>query len=245
MNRRLQITVVLAALAALAAGAGGVEDQAASPAYEVTAVKRKLFRDEPAPEVRLEVGARLEAGQLLRTGSRSSAEISAPEYGALFRLSAKTRARLAGDRPGVLLEVERGSLRALFDKLTGEDPPERIVTTPSAVLAVRGTEYGVEVSKSGHTIITVFSGEVEVVDVGRIGEPVILKAGEYGKVRRGKPPGEARSHQMTRQDWDSGRRAGAMSGRSMSDSTGRTGSQGTMGSGGSSQPHTRTRPNRG
>jgi hypothetical protein len=245
MNRRLQITVVLAALAALAAGAGGVEDQPASPSYEVTAVKRKLFREEPAPEVRLEVGARAEAGQLLRTGSRSSAEISVPEYGALFRLSAKTRARLAGDRPGVLLEVQRGSLRAIFDKLTGEDPPERLVTTPSAVLAVRGTEYGVDVSKSGRTTVTVFSGEVEVVDIGGIGEPVILKAGEYGKLRRGEPPGEPKTHQMTRQDWDIGRRPGSMSSRSMSDSSGKTGSQGATGSGAGQQQRSGSRPNRG
>ena len=153
---------------------------------------------------------------------------------------------MASDRPGVLLEIQRGSLRALFDKLAGEDPPDRIVTTPSAVLAVRGTEYGVEVSKSGHTTVTVFSGEVEVVDIGRIGDPMILRAGQYGTVHRGKPPGAPRPHQMTRVDWDKGRRAAGMSGRSMSDPAGGSGSQGTSGSGGSGQQQRpQGRPNRG
>jgi hypothetical protein len=235
MSRQSRVTVLLTALIILASGAGGVDDPPATPTYEVTDLKRKLFREEPVPEVQLEIGARPEGGQLLRTGARSSAEITSPEYAARFRLSAKTRARLAGDRPGVLLEVQRGSLRALFDKLVGEDAPERIVTTPSAVLAVRGTEYGVEVSKSGHTTVTVFSGEVEIVDIERAGEPVILRAGQYGTVRRGKSPGEPRSHQMSRSDWDRGRRPESMTRRGMTDPVDRGGSQGVGGSGASGQ----------
>jgi hypothetical protein len=229
----------------LAAIAGGVDDEAGPIGYEVVEVKRKLFREDPAPEVQLAAGAELEAGQVIRTGSRSWAEISAPEHGALFRLSAKTRARLAGERPGVLLEIQRGSIRAVFDKLTGEDPPERLVTTPSAVLAVRGTEYGVEVTKKGHTTVTVFSGEVEVIDIGRIGAPMILKPGQYGTVRQGKPAGVPRSHGMTRMDWDKGRRAHSTSGQRMPGTTGATGSQGAGASGGTGQQQQRSRPNRG
>jgi len=245
MDRRSWIITAFGVFAVLAAGDGAGPTDA--PSYEVTAVKRKLFREEPEPEVELAVGARPEAGQLLRTGSRSSAEITAAEFGARFRLSAKTRARLAGDRPGLLLEVQRGRVRAVFDKLLGDAPPDRLVTTPTAVLAVRGTEYGVEVSKSGDTTITVFAGQVEVTDVGHVGPAVVLKAGEYGTVRRGKAPSEAKTHQMSRGDWDSGRRAGSMSRRGGLDATRGAGQGGAVssGAGGMNQPRTRTRPNRG
>jgi len=164
-----------------------------------------------------------------------------PDYGARFRLSSKTRARLAGDRPGVLLEIERGSLRAIFGKFLGEDPPERIVTTPSAVLAVRGTDYGVEVSKSGDTTVTVFSGEVEVVDIDRSVPSIRVHAGEFSTIRRGKTPGAPRPHEINQKDWDGGRRPAdprrgdperdPMTGRGVDDMGSQGSGRGSQGSG--------------
>jgi uncharacterized membrane protein YgcG len=232
MSESKRTMALVAALVLLSAGMGGGVQERAAPSYEVTEIKRKLFREEPAPEVQLEVNANLSAGQLLRTGSRSSATILSPEYGASFLLKAKTRARLASDRPGVLLELERGSLRAIFDKWTGEDSPERIVVTPSAVLAVRGTEYGVEVTKSGTTNVTVFSGEVEVMDINRAWAPVRVKAGQYSTIKRGKSPRAPMPHRTSSSDWDRGYRPGAMNQPGGGDRMNGGGSQG-MGSGGS------------
>jgi hypothetical protein len=237
------LAVVLVALAVLPSGLGG-GDEATALEYQVTAVKRKLVREQPAPEIPLEVGATPSAGQLLRTGSRSSAEIACPEYGATFRLGSKTRARLASERPGVLLEVERGSLRALFERLAGDDPPERIVTTPSAVLAVRGTEYGVEVSSKGDTGVTVFEGVVDVTDIGGVGPPVRVQAGQYCTIRRGRAAGRPEPHGMSPGDWDRGRRPDDRAFRGPSDEMGgmgsdgmgRSGSQGSSGSD-SRRPH--------
>jgi hypothetical protein len=206
MRHRIQIVLAVGVLAVLSLSAGGGE-QIAAPAYEVAEVKRQLVREQPEPEERLEVGAKPVAGDLLRTGSRSSAEIVCPDHGARFLLASKTRARLAGDRPGILLEVERGSLRAIFAKFLGDgDPPDRIVTTPSAVLAVRGTEYGVEVSKAGDTTVTVFSGEVEVVDIARSAPPIRIRAGEFGTIRRDGVPADPRPHELSQKDWDRGQR---------------------------------------
>jgi hypothetical protein len=232
MIDRVRAFVVVVALVGLAAGVVGSGEQHAVPSYEVTEVKRKLFRDEPAPEIQLDVGARPNAGDLLRTGSRSSAEIVSHEYGARFLLKARTLARLAGDRPGVLLEVQRGSVRALFDTLDIDDQPDRVVTTPSAVLAVRGTEYGVEVSKSGDTNVTVFSGAVDVIDSDRRGPPVRVPAGQYCTIRRGGRPSSPKPHQMSRKDWDRGERPGSSSRWGGAESMGGQGAGG-MGSGGS------------
>ncbi len=209
MRRRTALAVSMALLGVLSFGTGSGGQDVATPSYQVTDVKRKLFREEPAPEVKLDVGSRPNAGALLRTGSRSSAEIVSPEYKATFSLQSKTRVRLAGDRAGVLLEVDRGSLRALFDALSVDDPPERLVETPSAVLAVRGTEYGISVDSSGHTEITVFSGVVEIFDIDRAGPPVQVRAGQYSTIRRGQRPADPMPHSMSSTDWDRGLRPGS------------------------------------
>ena len=177
--------------------------------YEVGQIKKKLFREEPTPETLLEEGARLDPGTLLRTGSGAWAEIDCPEAGTRFRLASKTRARLASGTPGLLLEVEKGRVRALFDKLTGGGAAERLVTTPTAVLAVRGTEYGVEVDSKGRTTVTVFSGEVQVRDREAAYDPVIVAKGQYVRVRHGKPIQPAKPHDMKSGDWDRGRRPDA------------------------------------
>ena len=197
------------AAAAVAVGIGGA-DQPAGPSYELVEVKRKVFREQPAPEVQLERGAPIAAGDLLRTGSRSAAEILSPEASARFRMGAKTRARLAAGTPGVLLEIEKGSVHAVFDALVGAGARERLVTTPSAVLAVRGTEYGVEVDGKGHTTVTVFSGVVDVTDVGRLGETVQVRAGQFSRIRRGQPPRPPEPHDVDPGQWERGARPGAM-----------------------------------
>lgn len=209
MRRPTGLAVSMALIGALSHGAGSGGQGVTTPSYQVTEVKRKLFREQPEPEIQLEVGSRPSAGELLRTGSRSSAEIVSPEYGTTFRLRSKTRVRLAGDLPGVLLEVERGGVRALFDALAGDDAPERLVTTPSAVLAVRGTEYGVEVDSSGDTEVTVFEGVVEVSDIARTGPPVQVRAGQYSTIRRGQRPVQPVPHTMSPNDWDRGVRPGS------------------------------------
>ena len=209
MTRRTTLAVSITLFGVLSFGAGSGGEDVTTPSYEVTEVKRKLFREEPEPEIRLEVGSRPSAGELLRTGSRSSAEIFSREYQATFSLQSKTRVRLARDRAGVLLEVQRGSLRALFDALSADDPPERLVETPSAVLAVRGTEYGVEVDSSGNTEITVFEGVVEVLDLDRTGPPVQVRAGQFSTVQRGRRPADPKPHTMSPGDWDRGRRPGS------------------------------------
>jgi hypothetical protein len=195
---------VVVSLAALAVAA--VTESPQSYDYAVVALKRKLFLETADGEQELQVGAVIKSGDTLRTGSRSRAELEVTEYAARFVLSSKTRFRLAHDRPGVLLEIERGSLRAVFGTLPEGDTRERLVATPSAVLAVRGTEYGVEVEKDGDTSIAVFEGTVEVWEASGVGERILIHAGQASRVRRGKAPSSPKPHQLSSRDWDRGRR---------------------------------------
>jgi hypothetical protein len=200
------ITLTLAALAAVAA-----PQAPAVVEYDVVAVKRKLLLEITDGERALQAGDHARSGDALRTGSRSSAELVAANSAARFLVSSKTSFRLAHDRPGVLLEVERGSLRAIFGKLPEGDTRERLITTPSAVLAVRGTDYGVEVEKDGDTSIVVFEGTVEVWDVGGIGERTSVQAGQSSRVKRGKVPSPPKPHGLSSHDWDQGRRGASQS----------------------------------
>jgi hypothetical protein len=173
--------------------------------YRVENVTRHLLLQTSDGEQPLAAGGLVHSGDSLRTGPRSKAELSALDFAARFVIDAKTRVRLAHDNPGILLELERGSLRAVFDKLTGNAERERLVTTPSAVLAVRGTEYGVEVEKDGDTSVVVFDGTVEVWERSGRGKRVRVAAGQATRVRRGHEPSAPKAHGLKRSDWDRGR----------------------------------------
>jgi hypothetical protein len=196
---------ILIALIAMSGPAAATDEGAESITYDVVQLEGKLFLGAEPEEQRLSVGDEAVSGDHLRTGSSSSAAIGVPSHTAVFRLQAKTSCTLAHDRPGVLLYLERGRLRALFGSYTGTDP--RLVTTPSAVLAVRGTEYGLRVKKNGNTEIVVFSGVVDVNDPSGKNPPIRVEAGQQSRIKAGRPAQAPTPHRLTPFDWDQGRTA--------------------------------------
>ncbi len=223
---KMPITLLALGLAAITAAPGAKEPETLD--YDVIAVKRKLLLATEDGERQLAVGDRAHSGDALRTGSRSSTELAVPARGALFHVESKTTFRLAHDRPGVLLELERGRLRAVFEPAAEDDDRERLVTTPSAVLAVRGTEYGVEVEKDGDTSVVVFEGTVEVRDSKGVGEAVSVRAGESTRIRRGRAAVAPRPHGVSRDDWDRGRGMNTPSTGSMGSTQQPMGGQGNV-----------------
>lgn len=200
--------------------------------YDVVAVDGKLFLEVEPEAQRLDVGDQAVSGDHLRTGSSTTAAIGIPSHTTIFRLDAKTSCTLAHDRPGVLLHVEKGWIRAMFGAFTGSDP--RLVTTPSAVLAVRGTEYGLRVKKNGDTHIVVFEGVVEVSDPAGESPPIRVEAGQQSRIKRGRPVEAPVAHRLTPYDWDQGRSSPppGMRGSGSSPGSG-TGSSGSSGAGSS------------
>ncbi|MCK5379757.1 MAG: FecR domain-containing protein [Acidobacteria bacterium] len=196
--------VILGATVLVALPGGEMKTESVGLTYEVSALRGKLLREEPTPTERLAVGNIVRSGAVLRTGWWASAELSCPTRGAHFKLEPSTRVRLTDDVPGVLLDLQKGNVRAWFDALGSESPSERLVTTPSAVLAVRGTEYGVSVNKEGDTTIAVFHGVVEVRDLARHRERVMVQAGMFCTVPRGEGPTSPTAHGITAGDFDRG-----------------------------------------
>ena len=156
--------------------------------YRFDEVKRSVTLITANQEMKADKGSLAHGGDKVSTGFLSYALIAAEHYHAKFEIFGSTKVLLASETPGVILSLERGRLRAVFDKITGSEP--RIVQTPGALLAVRGTKYDVEVDNAGATTVDVWEGTVEV-NSPLMREPVFIHAGEesrFGRHEAAPPP---------------------------------------------------------
>lgn len=143
--------------------------------YRFEKVRSKVVIGSGAAETRASAGTVAHGGDRIRTGWFGYALLEAPRYAARFEIFSGSDVTLEPATPGVILSLDRGRLKAVFDKLTGEEP--RMVRTPGALLAVRGTRYGVEVGRDGVSDLVVFDGVVEVTSPLRP-QPLLVHAGE-------------------------------------------------------------------
>jgi hypothetical protein len=149
--------------------------------YRFDEVKSKVLRSsggDEKNEARVAAGDTASPGDLIRTGFWGKALVSVPERKARFELSSNTRARLAAGEPGVLLSLEKGRLKAFFEALVDGSAAERRVAAPGALLAVRGTRYGLEVDGDGQSLLAVFEGTVEVLPTLAGATPIKVHADE-------------------------------------------------------------------
>jgi hypothetical protein len=100
-----------------------------------------------------------------------------------------------------LFEITLGMVRVKINHFAGKPNPYRM-NSPTASIAVRGTEFTIEVDSSGTTQVTVIEGAVEVSSLSDPARSVVLQAGETfrllagnfglpanrGDDRRGDPP---------------------------------------------------------
>jgi len=175
---------LLASLAMLTAAAATTTTPA-PVGYRFDDVKRTVTLKTATQESPAAKGSHAQSGDRVHTGWFSYALIAAEPQRAKFEIFSSTDIQLAGGTPGVILSVERGRIHAMFDKITGSEP--RIVQTPGALLAVRGTQYNVEVDAAGKTIVDVFEGTVEIRSPLRP-EPFLVHAGESSVFTRRDPP---------------------------------------------------------
>jgi hypothetical protein len=85
------------------------------------------------------------------------------------------------------LGIVIGRIRAYIRKRTGGAPPFQM-GTPSAVIAVRGTRFDVEVNRHGVSEVDVFDGLVEVANPAIQGSSVLIPPGFSTRVGIGTPP---------------------------------------------------------
>ena len=85
------------------------------------------------------------------------------------------------------LEILLGRVHAYIRKRTGGAPAFQM-GTPSAVIAVRGTRFDVEVNGRGVSEVDVFDGLVEVASAAIPGSSVLVSPGFSTRVGMGTPP---------------------------------------------------------
>ncbi len=198
---------VLGVIALAATVAGGAPTTPVS--YSFDQVKSKVVLVSSGAETRAARGTPAAGGDVVRTGWLGWAAISAPQHNARFEVYSSSEVTLGSDQPGVILKLERGKLKAMFDAITGNEP--RVVATPGALLAVRGTRYGVEVDSKGNATLVVFEGIVDVTPRTPGFQPLTVEAGHACDIWRDRQPQpRAMQSPMTEREW--GQRGSMMPG---------------------------------
>lgn len=83
-----------------------------------------------------------------------------------------------------LFEIVLGTVRVKINHLGGKPNPYRL-NSPTASIAVRGTEFNVLVGAEGDTNVEVFEGAVEVSNLSDGGQPAVIERGGGVLVRPG------------------------------------------------------------
>ncbi|TAM95582.1 MAG: hypothetical protein EPN45_22585, partial [Rhizobiaceae bacterium] len=85
-----------------------------------------------------------------------------------------------------------GSIKVHIEKLSGRPNPQKM-TTPTAIIAVRGTMFSVFVDETDATLVAVDEGTVAVANRRTPSEEVLLHGGQRVWVRGAQPPARAQA----------------------------------------------------
>jgi hypothetical protein len=91
-----------------------------------------------------------------------------------------------------LLHLFLGSIKVHIERLSGRPNPHKL-TTPTAVIAVRGTTFSVFVDDTDATLVAVDEGMLGVAAVQAPEQEVLLRAGQRTRVRPGQVPEQAQA----------------------------------------------------
>src|SRR3990172_2249912 len=123
-------------------------------------------------------GQAIEAGQIIVTGNDGSAQLGLPD-GSSIEIFPNSRIIYRANRFNLrdLLDVYLGKVRLQIQHLLPGDMPLR-VTSPTAVISVRGTVFEVEVDAAQDTTVSVDTGVVSVRHRLLPGGEVLVEAGQ-------------------------------------------------------------------
>jgi hypothetical protein len=136
----------------------------------------------------LKVGDTVAPRQEVSSGPDGHAIFSLPD-GSTFELFANSRATFRASSGGItdLLDLWIGRVKVHIQKIGGRPNPNR-VTTPTAVISVRGTIFDVTVEEEDVTLVLVEEGQVAVQHaLLPYGEARLLNAGDYLRVYKNDP----------------------------------------------------------
>jgi ferric-dicitrate binding protein FerR (iron transport regulator) len=194
--------------------------------------KVSLVRGQAAPAL-LHNGDAVQAGDEILSDRKSSATLRLPD-GSTVQIYQNSHVILR-PQSGTwkeILNLLLGNIRVQIEKLSGRPNPKSL-TTPTAIVAVRGTVFAVAVNKDGDTQVGVENGLVSVASLLHPEDEVMVKPGQGVWVRRGQRPTQPQMMEQPMQ----GMMGTGMSGMGMPGGAGnmgtRPGSPGSMGGMGS------------
>jgi ferric-dicitrate binding protein FerR (iron transport regulator) len=177
-NVTVLVSLLLVALPMWAAP-DGVQGQMAAVKGNVS-----LVRGQASP-VLLHKHDTVEAGDEILTDHKSSATIRMPD-GSTVRIYPDSHVVLRPETGSwkEFLHVFLGTVRVQIEKLSGRPNPKSM-TTPTAIIAVRGTIFSVSVDQTGDTQVGVGEGLVSVASLLQPQNEVLLKPGQSCWMRHG------------------------------------------------------------
>lgn len=180
-----------------------------------------------ASRVKLRAGDELFAGDVIKTGAFGRVVVGLKD-GSQAIISENTTVEIkdTNNSPRTIFNVLRGKTRIKIEKLGGKPNPYRI-TTPTTVIAVRGTIFDVFV-KDDETKVFVVEGEVSVANLLLPEQEIILTPGQFTRVQKEQPPHPPKPFKPGRNDEGfkpvaEQRRGGTPSGDPSEDNPGRSG----------------------
>lgn len=126
----------------------------------------------------LEAGATVRGGQVIVTGPDGYAQLQLFDH-SILEVFPNSRLVFRANRFNLreLLEVFLGRVRLQIQRLTDGDSPYR-VTTPTAVISIRGTVLDVDVGPGAETVVQVETGSVGVRHRLLPGREVVVESGQ-------------------------------------------------------------------
>src|SRR5579883_620234 len=177
-------TLPLAAALVLSLAPLYAQDSSAKVIYQVGQVS---LQNGAALNV-LNVGDMVRAQQMIVTGPDGFAKLQVASDGSTFEVYPNSKV-IFRETPGSwehLLNVWLGRVKVFIQHAPGVPNPNN-VTSPTAVISVRGTVFDVVVDDQGATFVSVDEGLVDVRNWTAYGKSVSLHPGESITVYRGQP----------------------------------------------------------
>ena len=162
MNKKVSIAVLLTVVFTLHAGGSREDSQPAPLPYQgvISYLEGEVSLDGTPGEI----GQIVAPGALVSTGPEGFCEIRFGEKN-IFQIMPDTLARINLDQGTGRIDVEKGALALLLNRLAVLGGDEEFqVTTPVAIAGVRGTAFFVKVESETSTYICACNGSLDTVD---------------------------------------------------------------------------------
>jgi hypothetical protein len=135
----------------------------------------------------LQVGSEIQVKQVVVTGADGFAIFQVSD-GSTFEVYPNSRVVFRANPSNLkdLLDLILGRVKVHIQKLGGQ-PNHNRVTTPTAVISVRGTVFDVTVEDQESTVVAVEEGLVEVRHALLVSTPKLVNPGETLRINRNEP----------------------------------------------------------